>query len=187
MTIYYKIMWGNPPIQGVKKWERGDFDILSFWEGVRFEGIIPDTVRLYIPLEDEPCPKPDILPNPTSWLIISDHLLEIWKPFMKDDVQIFDAPIYYESDQRRCDGYHIINPLRIVDAIDWDNSIISRYEDDKSVAYFPKMILKKASIGKANIFRLKDYLSPIIISPAMVKDLKKKKCKGLAFLKIQTS
>ncbi len=184
MKVFYKILWGNPPIQGVGKWEAADFDITSLWKGNPFHGPIPAKVRLYISKEDESHPRPDILPNPVSWLIISDHLLDIWGPLLGDDVQVFDAPIYYESDKRSCEGYHIINPLRVVDAIDWEQSTISRY-DDGAVAYFPKMVLKNDYIGKVNIFRLKDYFPPIIVSTAMVKNLKKKKCKGLAFLKIQ--
>lgn len=105
---------------------------------------------------------------------------------MGDDVQVFDAPIFYESDHRPCESYHIINPLRVIDAIDWERSGVHR-RTDGTLSLIKPMILKKECLGELHIFRLQGYLSAIIVGPAMVKDLKRKGCRGLAFLKIRTS
>ena len=183
--MYYKILYANIAIQHVCEWESGDFDIISFWKGKPFTGKIPKEVELFIPPEDEKLPRPAILPNPASWLIISDLLLEIWGPYIKKDVQVFDAPIFYESDHRPCEGYHIINPIRVVDCIDWERSKASRYENGH-LAYFPKLILSEDRLPDYHIFRLKDYFQPIIASPTLIK-LLTKDIKGTAFLKIQTS
>ena len=182
---YYDILYANGKIQGVERWEGGDFNVLAFWDGLPFEGVIPKEVQLFIPPEDEGLLKPAILPNPVSWLIISDRLLEIWSPYIEEDVQVFDAPIFYELDHRPCQGYRIINPIRVVDCINWDKTVEKKRPDGTRRAIY-NLTLRKDRLGKHHIFRLEDYLTPLIISPKLVKCLTDD-IHGVAFLKIPVS
>lgn len=169
--------------KGVKEYEDKVFDLTVFWDGEPFHGKIPDFVKLIIEREQEDEEQPDLLPNPVSWLIFSERLVEYIYPLIKKDVQIFDPPIYRESDDSRVEGYKLINPIHTIDCLDYEKTKITRGEDG-TINFCSNIHIKERCVGDHHIFRIKGYFPPIIISEMLAKKICEKYCKGFAFLKL---
>jgi len=167
--------------QTIAEWEMGDFNLIVFWLGKRYDAQIPEYVRLYIREGSENLPQAPLLANPVSWLIFSQRLLDFWWPYIKDDVQVFDAPVYFKNG-KKVGGYKLINPICILDVIDWENSKVLRKEDG-SLAYISKIFIKEGLVRNHHIFRLKGYLYTVIISDILAKSLVGKNFKGIAFIR----
>ncbi len=162
------------------------FSPTTFWKGEPFKGKIPDFVKLFIKKEDENEEQLDLLPNPVSWLIFSERLTEYALPFIKEDVQIFDPPIYRESDGAKVGGYKLINPIRVIDCLDKEKSNIKKAEDGH-IKLCLDMHIKEDCVGNHHIFRVKDYLPSIILSDVFAKGIRKEGFEGFAFLRLGVS
>ncbi len=171
--------------QTIEDYELGDFDYYTFLDGKEYKGRIPEFVKLYIRKGDEKLPQASLVGGPLSWLIFSDRLLNFLWPLIKDDVQVFDAPVFLK-DGTKVEGYKLINPICVLDCIDWERTEVSRY-DDGSIAYCQKIFIKDHCVGKHHIFRLKGYLYTLIVSDKLAKSLAGKGFKGIAFIKCGVS
>jgi hypothetical protein len=169
----------------LKKYKGKTFDLTVFWKGKKFRGQIPDYVKLYIRKGDENLPAPDLLPNPVSWCIFSRRMLDICWPLIKDDVQVFDAPIYL-CDGTKIEGYKLVNPIRMLDCLDKELSE-GIMEKDGNVSYCGKLYIKEYNVGKHNIFRLSDWFPPVIISEELFQMLNGKGLIGVAGILCGTS
>jgi hypothetical protein len=203
--LYHKIMYDNdyqggqvigdyvmgliPPTvawKGVKELEDKVFNPTVFWMGKPVEGKIPDFVRLIIKREDEDEGQLDLLPNPVSWLIFSERLTEFVYPLIKEDVQIFDPPIYRESNGAKVSGYKLINPIYSVDCLDLEKTKVTRAEDGH-IKFCSNIHIKEDCVGNHHLFRLEDYFPPIIISDKLAKAISKEGFTGFAFMRLGIS
>jgi hypothetical protein len=162
------------------------FNPTVFWMGKPFSGKIPDFVKLIIKSEDENEEQLDLLPNPVSWLIFSERLTEFAYPLLKDDVQIFDPPIYRESDGAKVGGYKLINPVHSVDCLDLEKTKVTRAEDGH-IKFCSSIHIKEERVGYHHLFRIKDYFPPIMISDKLAKAIRKEGFTGFAFLRCGVS
>ena len=172
--------------QTVGDYDMGDFDLITFWNGIKYEGYIPENVRLYIREGDEELPQASLLANPISWWIFSERLLEhVWH-LIKKDVQVFDVPIYIKSDGKKVHGYKLINPICVLDGLDWERSEIIR-DDDEEIMYINKIYVKKDKVDDHHLFRLNGYLYAVIVSDKLAQSLVGHGFKGIAFIRCGTS
>ena len=161
------------------------FDYYTFLEGKRFKGKIPNSVRLYLNKGDENLPRSSLLANPLGWKIFSQSLLDYWWPLIKDDIQVFDAPVYTRNGEK-VEGYKIINPIRIIDYLDIEKSQIA-WDKDGTISFVGKPYIKEDKAGNHHIFRLKGYLYPVIVSGKLAKSLAGTDFKGIAFIRCGVS
>lgn len=161
------------------------FDYYSFLDGKRFKGKIPDSVKLYISEGDEELPRASLLAGSLSWLIFSEELLEFVKPLIEKDVQIFDAPVYFKNGQK-VEGYKIINPIRVIDCVDWEKSRVGRKEDG-TISCMGKIYIKEDQVGEHHLFRLKGWTYSVIVSDQLAKSIAAKGFKGIAFIRCGVS
>jgi hypothetical protein len=166
--------------------EMGKFDVRVFWAGKRFRHRIPSDVRLVVKREDEGLELPDLFCNSASWYIFSRRLLDLWWIEIQNDVQLFDAPIYRESDGGLVGGYKLVNPIRIVDCMDFEKSEIS-WDKDGSISSCWTICIKADKAAGHHMFRLKGYLPTLIVSDELAQRLKGKGFKGMAFWRCKTS
>lgn len=164
------------------------FDYFTFMKGKRFKGKIPDNVRLYIGEDTENRPQASLLGGAMhSWLIFSDRLLDFVWPLIKEDVQVLEAPVYRRSDGDRISGYKIVNPLRVIDCIDWEKTYADRNEDGSIKYVLGKKYIREKAVGDHHIFRMKYWLGPVIVSDTFAKSLIGKGFKGIAFIRCGVS
>ena len=162
------------------------FNETVFWKGRPFKGKIPDFVKLFILPEDEDEDQLDLLANPVSWLIFSERLLEYAYPLIKKDVQVFDAPVYRQSDGAKVKGYKLINPIRNIDCLDAERSNVTRHKNGR-IKFCARPFIKENCVGNHHIFRLKGYFPPIIVSDEFAKGIRKEGFTGFAFLRCGVS
>ncbi len=172
--------------KGIKDLEDKMFDLTVFWKGEPFEGEIPNFVKLFIKKEDEDKKQLDLLPNPVSWLIFSERLTEYAYPYIKNDMQVFDPPIFRESDGAKVNGYKLINPIHSIDCLDLSKSKIMR-ADDGHIKFCSDMHIKEDCVGDHHIFRIKGYFPPVILSDELAKEIRNKGFTGFAFLRLGIS
>lgn len=173
------------PWKEIPNYKEKIFDITLFWQGKKFRGKIPEFVKLYIREGDENLPKASLLANPISWLIFSQRLLDFWWLLIKDDVQVFDAPVYLKSGQK-VEGYKIINPIRVIDCLDIEKSHVD-WNEDGTISFANNIYIKEDKVGNHHIFRLKGYKYCVIVSDKLAKSLKGNNFKGIAFIRLGTS
>jgi hypothetical protein len=168
--------------QTIRDYEMGDFDLTIFWKGKKYNDSIPEYVRLYLREGEENLPEAPLLANPVSWLIFSQRLLDFWWPMIKDDIQVFDAPVYRKTDGKKVDGYKLINPIRTIECIDLERSEVSRNKKGE-INGFGKIYIKEEIAEGYHIFRPKCYIYKVIVSHKLAKSLAGKGFKGMAFIK----
>lgn len=183
---YHKIIRGPSTEQVIDDYDGIEYSLyFAFLKGKKFRGIIPESVRLYLHKGDEYLPKASLLGGPLSWLIFSDDLLGFWWPMIKNDVQVFDAPVYFRNGVK-FEGYKIINPIRVIDCLDIERSGVE-WEEDGSIHWCKKIYIREDKVGEHHIFKLKDYFPPVIVSDQLAKSLKGQGFKGIAFIKCGVS
>ena len=172
--------------QTVGNWEMGDFDLIKFWKGEKYDGEIPESVRLYIRSEDENLEHPDILPNPVSWLIVSQRLLDFWLPSIKSDIQIFGAPVYRQSDGVKVEGYKLINPICVLSCVDLEKTK-TRIDKRGKLTCIGDIYIKKDCVKGHHMFRAKENMHAVIVSYELAHSLEGKGFKGLAFIRCEAT
>jgi len=164
------------------------FDYETFAKGRRFKGKIPDSVRLYVNKENENLPQASLLGGAMkSWLIFSDRFLDFVWTLIKDDVQVLKAPVYRRSDGSKINGYKIVNPLRVIDCIDWEQTHADRNADGSIKYVLGTKYIREKAVGNHHIFRMKYWLGPVIVSDTFAKSLIGKGFKGIAFIRCGVS
>jgi len=184
---FYEIIYDSGYLneQTIEDYEMTDSDYYAFLEGKRFKGRLPRRIKLYIRKGEENLPRASLLGGPLSWLIFSDRLLDFWWPLIKDDIQVFDAPVYTKSGEK-VEGYKLVNPIRVMECIDWKRTEVSRYENGR-IAYCQKIFIKTSCVGEHHIFRLKGYLYTVIVSGNLAESLAGTDFKGIAFIRCGVS
>lgn len=164
------------------------FDYYTFQVGNFFKGKIPDSVRLYIGKDSENRPQASYLGGALqSWLIFSDKFLDFVWDLIKDDVQVLEAPVYRRSNGAKISGYKIVNPLRVIDCIDWKKTKVTKSVDGTTEYVLGKKYIKEKAVGKHHIFRMKGCLYTVIVSDVFAKSLIGKGFKGIAFVRCGVS
>jgi hypothetical protein len=165
--------------------ETGGFDVREFWRGVRYEGLLPPTVRLDV--EGTPC---DFVANPISWPICSSRMADVIERWAANDVQFFDAPLYDSRSKKPIRGYKIVNITRRIECLDLTKTTVAYSKKTKGRLSFvgnPMFIREIAVPPSVHIFRVSEWSSTKIVSDELAEDLVKNKFTGFAFLPCKSS
>jgi hypothetical protein len=163
------------------EYEMDDFDLMTFWRGERFEGVIPEGVRIIVG-DGEP---PDFTLLPMSWYVFSDRAAARIARRAGEAVQFFDAPLYHHKTRGRIGGYKILNATRRNPCFDLNKSTI-RY-DSRNPARIEAVLhyaFDEALIPKdLHVFRAAEHFVLMFFSKLLVDDLMTgETLKNLAFL-----
>ena len=184
---YFELTYDNrQDIQTIAEWEMGNFNLMLLWGGQPFNGSIPNDVKLFIREGDEHLVRPDLLPNPVSWLIFSEKLLAEVHQLIKNDIQIFEPPIYLKNGQK-VKGYKLINPIYRLDCLDWENSKSVEQNVDGTKVCFGQKSVFESCIGNHHIFMIEGCSTAQIVSDTFLQACQHKGLIGLAGLKCKTS
>ena len=169
---YYLIMHDSnrDDLETVDKYKMGDFRLTVFWKGTRFEGTIPDSVKITL---DAGHPS-DYLGNPMSWEIISPDFLNLIRPFIDDNIQLI--PLIMYKDGEKIDRYTLINPLGCV------NAVVDIGKDSIPISQM-KLDSKAIPPGR-HIFRLCHSTTLIVVSQAFVDAIWGHGLKGIALKRL---
>ena len=167
-----------PP--GTKLWEI-EFSSSRLNSGVVFEGAVPKNVELWVSEGD----RADLLPNPLSWLILSDHLFGVFCRYGKDDLQIVGVPILQKDSDEPVHGYNVVNLLRVVSAVNMERSVVTRAWQPSGPVHVSQFAFDEARVpSDIHIFRPAEALSDVAISGTVANEIRG--LKGVSLIETKT-
>lgn len=160
-----------------------DFDLTIFWKGIKVNGPIPESMKLFVDSKDTA--SPDLLGNPLSWHICSERLLGCWHPMIEKDIQLLEAPLYQKVANQRVSGFKILNPLTCIQALDVHRSeVIGNSKRIKAVSRF---VFEESKIPQGvHIFRPSEFPKAIILSDELAQKIAGLGMAGLAFVRCES-
>lgn len=155
------------------------FDLTELWDGTQINTPLPIDVKLLV--DSANSTEPDLVGNPISWFICSNRLIKKWLPLIEDDVQLLEAPLYEKSSNKKIDGYKILNPIKLIRALDLEKSkFIGNKEKIKTIS---KFVLETINIPEnVHMFRPKEFPKAIIVSDELAQKILGVGIEGVAFV-----
>lgn len=175
----------DPEEQVVEKYEKGNFNYNLLKIGIPYQDTIPAEVKLYIDSRSHPT---DFLANPLSWPIVSEKFLKMIKVYARDDIQVFDAPVFDNNTRKPVKGFYILNVVKLIRAVDFKHSTVMW--EDKIKKKF-KIIIKYVFQSKkipvnVHIFRPAEDPFGVFFSDELATSLIGKGLKGIAFIRTRS-
>ncbi len=139
-------------------------------------------VKLFINASKEPT---DYLRNPLSWPIFSERMALLLFKKSRNDIQIFDAPLYDSRKETPIPGYKILNIVKCLPCLNLEKSTVS-YSDigKKKVRGVSDFIFDNNRIpNNICVFRPAEWRYSIFFSDSLAKSLIGKDLAGIAFLR----
>lgn len=159
----------------------GSFDLMTFWRGERFEGRIPDDVRVVI----GEGATPDFTLLPMDWYVFSDRAAERIARRAGDAVQFLDAPLYHHGTGECMSGCKVLNATKRIRCLDAAKAKI-RYStrDPSHVETVLHYGFDESLIPRdLHVFRAAEFPAAMFFSRQLMEDLMTGDVlKNLAFL-----
>lgn len=134
-----------------------------------------------VTVSKEKPPPTDLLPGPYTFVIASDRLCETFRELESPNVDT--APVDVVCKSRVIAKYHFIQVLNNIDAIDWAQSDLRSYPEDKyGIVEVRKLVLNPDAIGKRNVFRLEGLVSDLVVSDEFRERVQDAGMTGMRFL-----
>lgn len=166
-----------------------DFNSTLLGDGKRLETPIPSCVKLILPPGTEPIAD-KIFSIETGWIIFSQRLVDHLWPFIKDDVEVFPAPLYDSDSGKAVPGWLIVNVLRVLDCVDASKSVPWFLDGQLGGFNIGDDYIQEERTDGRHIFRYiippDDVSTAVICSYELVKSLEYKGFAGLAFIRCRT-
>lgn len=183
MTKYYKIWLDTKEndLISVTKYNLNDVDIREFWQAKKLKENLAARINFYV--SDGNIEKTDYIVNPLSVLIVSKKLLYILLPLIKNDIQIFDAPLIKKERTEKIKGFFIIHPFKEFKCIDTEKTRHIHPENDKN-AFIPvgPLVLNNEQIpNDVHIFRAKEHNGSKIVTKSVFNLFVSNKIQGAVF------
>ena len=192
---YYELWWTDTEddILRISDYDCKDFDLRLLKQGKpvnNWDG----TVELFYDVDS---PALDYVPNPLTWLIFSDRLVEIMREMGIQNMQVFPISILREgSPGEAITGYNIVNIAEAIAAADrehsvyvtWGESTFNVGVDPNRIKYFRRLVLNSNALThKPDIFLLEEVASYFIVSQRFKKTIERENVTGMRFVPIEVA
>ena len=140
----------------------------------------PSIVRIFVEFDDDTI-SVDYVANPLSWEFLSRRLVDYLWPSIKNDVQLFDAPLIDARTQGHVHDFLIVNVVRVIECLDIAASTIIK-TDEGAIAAVTEIALRTSCIpADVHIFRPSEFPYAILFSAELAYSLSGKGLRGMAF------
>lgn len=128
----------------------------------------------------------DYLANSYRWLIVSSKFRNVMDELLSKEVEYLPINIINKKDKTIEETYTVMNVIVSLDALDLENSIYNEFElDDEKIISVERYTLKKESIKKHHIFKLKGDTIPVFVSEKVKDIIINNDLLGFAFLEVK--
>ena len=187
MTKYYRISLDSreDDLTTVADYNLNDVDIRKFWHAKKIKETLAAGMDFFV--SDGNIEETDFMANPISLLIFSKRLLNILLPLIKDDVQIFDAPLIKNEERKSVKGFYIVHPFKEYECIDTKKTKHIHPKGNKN-AFIPvgPLVLNDEQISKdVHIFRAKEFNNAKIVTDSVLELFISNKIQGAAFFECE--
>ena len=146
-------------------------------------GRLPADVRL----EVRGRRRPDLLPSPLGWRILSERLLDlVLRLAVRDrDLEVFPAPVFEQRGGAPVPGYALINVIRHIACLDRDRARAARADPTtRRTGIAAKRFLALSRVPEdAHLFALGEDPQIVLVSDALAQSLNGHGLVGVAFLR----
>lgn len=131
---------------------------------------------------------PDSIPNVNNYIVFNQNIISLLIEADVDYIQYFDVNIENKEGEIVVDNYKCLNILKVIDAIDFENSKLKwtdlnegETEEDRFILGVLDLRLNYSNINNLPLFRLKGLENLLIFREDLAQKITNKKCKGLEF------
>lgn len=131
---------------------------------------------------------PDAIPNVNNYIIFNQNIIALLKEAGVDYIQYFDVDVANKAGEVTSDDYKCLNILKIVDAIDFENSKLKwtdldegETEEDRFILGVLELRLNYSNIGNLPLFRLKGLENLLVFREDVAQKIVNKRYTGLEF------
>lgn len=171
-----------------------DFDFLKNEDP--FEPYVGAPITIGIKLEDFPKIRlsfkskeiPDSIPNFNSCVVFNQNIIAVLKQAKVNHIQYFDVDVENMNGNIISDNYKCLNILKVIDAIDRNNSKLTwsdieegETEQDRFIRNISDLRLNYSNINDELLFRLEHCESLLFFREDLAQEIVNKGSTGLAF------
>lgn len=131
---------------------------------------------------------PDSIPNVNGYIVFNQQIITELKEAGADYIQYFDVDVENKAGAVVSDDYKCLNILKIVDAIDFENSNLKwtdldegETEEDRFILGVLDLRLNYAAIDNLPLFLLKGLETLLVFREDVAQNIVNKGYEGLAF------
>jgi len=128
---------------------------------------------------------PDSIPNINGYIIFNQRIISVFKEAGLDYIQYFDVDVEDDNGNVISNEYKCLNILKVIDAIDFENSKLSwsdeETEKNRFIMGITDLRLKYPSINNELFFILKGGSNPLVLREDLAQAIVNKGCTGLEF------
>lgn len=163
------------------EYETEAIDNTALWSGAPLSPSAFKDVKLYVAHNGL---TGDCVPNVLGLPIVSTRFRKLLDPFVADEVQFFEAPLYDIETRKPELGYWVMNPLVRGDCIDLQRSEYSYFPESDIICSFENYCLDSKRLPSAAIFRDKNTASEFFVSEAIVRIARRTHITGMTFMEV---
>lgn len=120
---------------------------------------------------------------PCFGMLVSKNLRQVFDSLDISHIQWYQAVIKNSDGEIVSDEYFLGNNLYAIEAIDFERSELELDEDDGSIDFIDKLVIKDDLHDLPHIFRLKEFLPLQVLTEELKKAIVSSGCTGIEFLK----
>lgn len=131
---------------------------------------------------------PDSIPNFNGYIVFNQKIISELKEVGVDYIQYFDVDVENKAGEVVSDDYKCLNILKVVDAIDFENSNLKWFdleegetEEDRSILGVLDLRLNYSAINNLPLFRLKGLETLLVFREDIAQSIVNKEYEGLTF------
>ncbi len=131
---------------------------------------------------------PDCIPNINGYIIFNQNIISILEENRVDCIQYFGVDMLNIDNEVMSNDYKCLNILKISDALDVENSILTwsdleegETEEDRFIINILDLRLRYQNIENELLFRLKGCENLLVFREDLVQAIVNKGCTGLVF------
>jgi len=106
-----------------------------------------------------------LFPTMVNWILVSERVKQMLDQLPLDGVQFLPVNVVTVADGAEMLGYHVLHVWKQISALDKERTIFStsRHEDYPQLDIV-RAVLRRAAIGGANMFRLRERNTSVYVS-----------------------
>jgi|GEM_PF-2359443 len=131
---------------------------------------------------------PDSIPNVNNYIVFNQNIISLLKEKGVDYIQYFDVDVENKEGKIVSDNYKCLNILKIVDAIDFENSKLKwsdldegETEEDRFILGVLDLRLDYSNIDNLPLFRLKGLENMLVFREDLAQIITDRRYTGLEF------
>ncbi|WP_317368831.1 DUF1629 domain-containing protein [uncultured Tyzzerella sp.] len=153
------------------------FKVKKFWE---------KTTLYYSPLENNNLEIfTDFLNNSYGWVLVSDKFIKLTEKYIKGEVEYLDVYVENKDNKNIREDYKIINIIKVLDALDLQNSIYHSIDKEGYIFGLKKYALNNDIVKGSNIFRLHNQIDIIFVSENIKNVIEENNLTGFNFKEVK--